>query len=233
MDIDSKLSEAQQSETATEKKPAVKAANIKSLRHSLIGSIVCLVALVSVFVAQTFAYFTDSSTVGSNQITTGSMNVSLVRVDGNGSFDLSADPIRVMPSSVIDHGKVGAENSGTIPVYVRIKIEKTMLNAEHYISPAWRDLVTCNVMANDDTLPEEKRDLWVYRDGYYYYKIALAPGEQTTSLFDKVIFDPQMGNEFKNCSIQFKIICQSVQSGNNSPDPTTAWGWPAEQSLSE
>ena len=203
------------------------------LIKSLIGTFVFLLAAFSVFAAQTFAYFTDSSNSSANQINTGSLEMSIMDVNDGGSFDWSAQPINIMPASVFTYGGVGVQNSGNIPVYIRIKVEKTIIHSEHEISPGWEDLISCNFMANNETLSEDQRDLWIYHEGYYYYKIALVPGDQTTSLFDKVLFSPAMGNEFKNSSIQFTVICQAVQSGGNSPDPTTAWGWPDGNSLSQ
>ena len=88
-------------------------------------------------------------------------------------------------------------------------------------------------MAKNSTLPEEEQDLWVYHEGYSYYKRALTPGEKTTALFDKVLFAPNMGNNFENCAISLRLICQAVQSNGNSEDPTTAWGWPADTGSSD
>ena len=191
-----------------------------------IGPIIFMIALVAIFSAQTFAYFTDSSATQSNQIITGSIDVSFIEVSEDGNFSWSADPVQIMPASVYTYGGVGVENNGTIPVYIRIKVEKTIIQSEHEISPGWEHLIDCNFMTNED-------NNWVYHEGYYYYKFALASEEQTTSLFEKVLFAPEMGNEFKNSSIQFKLICQSVQANGNSPDPTTAWGWPENSNLSE
>ena len=215
----------EQIEYTTENAPTKKIVKDKGLRRSLIGSIVFLIAIVSIFAAQTFAYFTDSSVAEANKIITGSIDISIIEVDGNGNFDWSAEPVRMMPATVFTYGQVGVENAGTIPVYIRIKVEKSIIESEHEISPSWEDLINCNFMAGED-------DLWVYHEGYYYYKFALASGEQTTTLFDTVLFAPEMGNEFKNSSIQFKLICQSVQAGGNSPDPITAWGWPEDNSVS-
>ena len=212
--------------------PVVKKATSATtqLGRSLIGTIALLIVTVSIFVAQTFAYFTDSSSTQKNRITPGKLDISIIEVNEGGNFDWMAQPVKVMPASVFTYGGVGVQNTGTLPVYIRIKVEKSILQSEHEISPGWESLIACNFMANNDSLPEEQKDLWVYHEGYYYYKKALAPGEETTSLFDTVLFSPNMGNEFKNCSIQFKLLCQSVQSGGNSLDPTTAWGWPDEQS---
>ena len=204
------------------------------LIRSLIGTFAFIIVAFSIFAAQTYAFFTDSSSSNTNIVDAGSLEMSLIDVNNGGSFDWSAQPMKIMPASVFRYGGVGVQNSGNIPFYVRIKVEKTIIYSEHEISPGWEELITCNfTAANYENLPEDQRSLWVYHEGYYYYKVAVEPGEQTTSLFDKVIFSPAMGNEFANSSIQFSVVCQTVQSGGNSPDPTTAWGWPEENSVSE
>lgn len=205
-------------------------ASDKRFRRTLIATFLLLFVSVSVFVAQTYAYFTDTTTSQSNSITPGQIGTALINVSDGGSFDWSARPVNMMPATVYSFDGVGVKNTGTLPVYVRIKVEKNILQSENEMSPGWEEYIACNFMANDASLPEEQRDLWIYHEGYYYYKLALAPTEATTSLFDTVIFSPAMGNEFRNCSVQFKLICQTVQSGGNSPDPTTAWGWPDGQS---
>ena len=205
----------------------------KRLVRALVGSFVSLFISMFAFSALTFAYFNDTSTAGNNTIVAGSIDMSLVEVDSNGNFEWTAQPVKISPASSFRYGSVGAENKGSIPIYVRIKVEKTILYAEHEISPGWEELIDCNFMANDHELPEEKRDLWIYHEGYYYYKLSLAPGEQTTSLFDTVTFAPDIGNEFENSSIQFRLICQSVQSSGNSSSPIYARGWPTDAGSSE
>ena len=227
-----KLNDTEKTEYTQQPVPKKKSAKPKSVMHIPIITIVFMIAISAIFVGQTYAYFTDTSSSTSNRIAAGSVGVSLIEVNDNGSFNWDAYPIKIMPASVYTYGGVGAKNTGTLPVYVRIKVEKTLLYSEHEISPGWEDHIRCNFMANDASLPEDMQDMWVYHEGYYYYKVALEAGEETTSLFDKVLFDPEMGNEFKNSTIQFKLVCQSVQAGGNSSDPVTAWGWPADGGLS-
>ncbi len=212
----------------TESAPEAEVTRHKSGIRFPFAPVISLLAIMAIFAAQTFAYFRDSSTAESMTITAGSLDISLIEVSRSGSFRMNTEPIKMMPAGVYSYGGVGAKNSGTLPVYVRIKVEKTILQSEHEISPGWESLIACNFGASNEALPEEQRDLWAYNEGYYYYKATLAPGEQTTALFDKVLFSPGMGNEFENSSIRFDVICQSVQASNNSPDPITAWGWPAE-----
>ena len=114
-----------------------------------------------------------------------------------------------------------------MPIYVRIKIEKSILESENEMPSDWESLISCNFLLDDESTPEIHEGLWSYRDGYYYYIIDVAPDATTAPLFDTVIFSPDMGNEFENSRIQFRVICQSVQANGNSDSPFTAWGWPA------
>ena len=232
MDVNSQATINDKTEYTSQATSAEVALKGKTDFRLIVGTIIFLIVIMAIFAAQTFAYFTYSEDTAANKIISGAVDMSIIEVNNNGNFDWSAQPIKIMPASVYTYGGVGVKNSGTLPIYIRIKVEKTIIHSESEISPGWERLIDCNFMANNESLPEEQRDLWIYHEGYYYYKIALEPEEQTTSLFDKVLFAPEMGNEFKNCSIKFDVICQSVQAGGNSPDPTTAWGWPGENGLS-
>ena len=220
-------------ESTAQAAPVAEVAKHKSGIRFPFAPVISLLAIMAVFAAQTFAFFTDSKSADSSKIIPGALDISLIEVASGGSFTLSAEPIKMMPAGVYSYGGVGAKNTGTIPVYIRFKVEKTIIRSEHEISPGWESLIDCNFGASDGSLPEAQRDLWVYHEGYYYYKIALAPGEQTTTLFDKVLFSPGMGNEFENSSIEFHVICESVQSDNNAADPIDAWGWPAVIGVAE
>ena len=200
-------------------------AGINNLKRSLILTAVLMIVTLSLFLGQTFAYFTDYASVDENRIEAGGLGIELIKLDEDGA-DWSTDPIRMLPSSTHEYGGVSVQNTATLPVYLRIKVEKSIINSENEIPVGWEDLVICNFMENDEALIEENRDLWVYHDGYYYYKNPLEVGAVTTSLFDTVTFSESMGNEFANSSIEIKLICQAVQSRGNSPDPITAWGWP-------
>ncbi|MBR4873325.1 MAG: hypothetical protein IKV00_05780 [Clostridia bacterium] len=192
----------------------------KTLEKSLMSALVLLVVTLGFFTAQTYAYFVESTTSSENNIIAGHMEVEVISVhdDDGGETDYSAIPTKIMPGSSVTRGDVIVKNAGSLPMYVRIYVEKTIFQSENEISADLDSLIYCN-FSTDGT--------WVYQDGYYYYTDALAPGELTTALFDTVIFSPNMGNEFKNSKLQFKVICQSVQSNGNSDDPLTAWGWPS------
>ena len=203
--------------------------NKKSLKRSLLATLVLLVATVGIFAAQTYAYFNNATTSGDNRILTGELDVELIEIggDGQGENSLAVPPARIVPGSSVAGSKVIVKNAGTLPVYVRVKIEKTILQAENEIPDGWAELVSCNFSAGGNST-DGAQSLWKYHDGDYYYIVSVYPGAGTTSLFDTVSFSAQMGNAFENSRIQLKVVCQSVQANGNSDDPLTAWGWPAE-----
>ena len=192
----------------------------KTLERSLISALVLLVVTLGFFTAQTYAYFVESTTSGANQVITGHLDVELLTIhdDDGGQPERAAIPTKIMPGTSVKQGEVVVKNAGSLPVYVRVQVEKSILESENEISADLDSLIFCNFMADGS---------WVLQDGYYYYTEALVPGDLTTALFDTVIFSPNMGNEFKNSKIQFRVICQSVQSNGNSDNPLTAFGWPS------
>lgn len=52
-------------------------------------------------------------------------------------------------------------------------------------------------------------------DGYYYYSEAVPAERETQVLFREVRFDPDMGNEYQNCTAYIKIEAEAVQTANN------------------
>lgn len=64
------------------------------------------------------------------------------------------------------------------------------------------------------------------KDGYYYYKEALKPGEVTAPIFTAVTFKPEMGNEYQNATATVDVSAQAVQTANNGDTVMDAKGWP-------
>lgn len=101
-------------------------------------------------------------------------------------------------------------------------------------SDAWiRVLITKNIqLAGDGTpntaLVELELNIadWTEKDGYYYYKEALKPGEVTAPIFTAVTFKPEMGNEYQNATATVDVSAQAVQTANNGDTVMDAKGWP-------
>ena len=203
----------------------------RSIKKSFVTTLVVLLVAIVSFSAQTYAYFVDSTTSEDNRIASGTLGVELIQVQESGEqVEHPIAPVRILPGTSIKR-EVSVRNTGTLPVYLRIKIEKSILESENEIPSGWEDLITCNFKVDDESTPEVSEGLWVYRDGYYYYMIDVVSGAITAPLFDTVSISAVMGNEFENSKIGIRVICQAVQSGSNSDSPLTAWGWPDASTL--
>ena len=203
--------------------------SLKKFRNSIIASFLFFVIAIAIFSAQTYAYFWDTRMSSSNTIIPGNVDIEILEVnESNEPQNAVLSPISYMPGSKIEKS-VKVKNTGSLSVYVRIKIEKKVLNEENNLPDGWEELITCDFNLDDDSTPDIIENPWIYRDGYYYYHIEVDPQSITASLFDAVLFSETMGNEFANQKIEFKIICQTVQANGNSDNPLDATGWPGEQ----
>ncbi len=163
--------------------------------------------------AGTAAIYTAEETANS-VIITGLVNVNLVEENGEGQFLPSGGVMDVVPGMTVDRAAY-VENLGNVPVFVRVKVEKTLsaafdagegLNVEH---------ISLNLNA----------EKWKEKGGFYYYYSILHPGERTEPLFTAVSFSPEMGNAYMDASFRLYVLGQAVQSANNGYDPLMALGW--------
>lgn len=201
--------------------------SVKKFRNSIIGSFLFLFVMLGIFVAQTYAYFWDQTTV-TNKIQSGRLDVELLELKATGEeLPFNLEPVRFLPGTTVNK-TFKISNKGDVPVYVRVKIEKKITNLEKNLPDGWEELISCEFNLDDESTPDVTERLWTYRDGYYYYHGKIDPNTITPSLFDKISFSTEMGNEFANTKLEFKVICQSVQANGNSSSPLTAWGWPTE-----
>ena len=184
----------------------------KQLRKRLMLLGAVLVSL-SVLAGGTIAYFTAEETVY-NVITTGELKMDLVEETTDGEPWPEGGISGVMPGMIVDK-KAYVENEGDIEFYTRMRIGMEMedrngkrLSAEH---------VELDINTKD----------WTEKDGYYYYKKPLKPGEKTEPLFTKVSFDVRMGNEYMKSKLEIYVHAEAVQSKNNGTDALSASGWSA------
>ena len=191
----------------------------KRLRNSLILSFLFITIMAAIFSAQTYAYFWDNSKAEENRIIAGHLNVEFLEVSDTEDQTTVSAPIKFMPGTRVEKN-VTILNSGNLPIYVRIKIEKTIINLENEMPEGWEELISCNIN------PDGSSENWIYRDGYYYYHTKVEPNSVTSALFDEIYFSELIGNEFMGKSVEFKIICEATQSNGNTSSPLTASGWP-------
>ena len=184
-----------------------------------------MAAIVASFVGGTVAYFTDTVTSRDNVIiSTGSASVGLLDVTlPHGSVDpsLGGEAISVLPGYTISK-TVTAKNTGTYPLYVRVKLDYDITLDERYADMQGsvdKSLVSLNINTEN----------WILRDGYYYYGKSLPHGETAPALMTAVTFSSDMGNMYKNSTITFNIVMEVVQSNNNGTNVFEATGWASSE----
>lgn len=181
------------------------------MKRKLLIIALCMV-LLTVSVAGSLAYFSEKSEIVHNIIATGSVEIEINETDENG------DPFEnvegAMPGA--SYGKVvTVKNTGSGAAYVRVEVDSGITKSDR--SQGDVSLITLDINTTD----------WELKDGYYYYKSALAPGEETVPLFTEVSISGDMDNDYQNCKVNVDVSAQAVQSANNGSSALTAAGWPA------
>ncbi len=106
--------------------------------------------------------------------------------------------------------KVQVENTGTLDVAVRVKVEKVWGD--------YRDksgqLVVNHTLSTDNIQIDYNTSDWFYQnDGYFYYKGVLSPNEMTPALFDSFTIDGETtGGAYKNKSADIIVTMELVQA---------------------
>lgn len=178
--------------------------------------LVLFIACLSVAAYSTIAYFTAEDTA-TNVITAGNIRIELeeTAVSENGELVPFEDLNGVMPGADVSK-IVQVKNTGSQPAYVRIQMEKVITLAEGASGEADVNLLSCDLNEED----------WAQKDGYYYYKEPLAPGEKTEPLFTKVTFSKEMDNLYQNSKTRINIVAFATQVANNGATVWDASGWP-------
>ena len=199
----------------------------KNLKISLIATLLFVLVTIVLFSAQTYAYFTSNDSSDQNQIVSGQLDIELIEMKETANGETAyINPVEIMPATSVSK-IVKVENAGNLPVYIRIKIEKSINKPENSLPANWQDLISCDFDL-DDASTEEMEGLWTYQDGYYYYNLPLEAGSATVPLFETVFFSAEMGNAFTNSTISFTIKCEATQANGNGNSPMEAVGWPVD-----
>lgn len=183
-----------------------------------IAALVVFIAVAVMSISGTMAYFTADN-IATNVITSGNIKIDLVEMEKTADGELVPFENKdgVMPGDQISK-IVTVKNTGDNPAYIRVQVNKTVTLASGIVSETGSDLITCDYNTSN----------WTYKDGYYYYNEALAPGAETEPLFTTVVFSSAMGNMFQNCSAQIDVKAFAVQVKNNGANVFEAAGWPVE-----
>ena len=179
---------------------------------------------VAITASGTMAYFTSEDTAH-NVITSGSVNIAVVETMLDGT-ELKAFPEEgitgVMPGSTVSK-IVSIRNTGRSDAWIRVRVSIEVKDGEGL--PLDTGVVGFTVEGP-----------WFNgEDGYYYYSEAVPAERETQVLFREVRFDPDMGNEYQNCTAYIKIEAEAVQTANNPiPDGGTVRdvaGWPGAEGV--
>ena len=180
------------------------------MKRKLLIIALCMV-LVTMSVAGSLAYFSEKSEIVHNIITTGSVEIEINETDENG--DPFEDVEGAMPGG--SYGKVvTVKNTGAGAAYVRMLVSTSVTMADGTQGDV--SLISLDINTAD----------WELKDGFYYYKSALAPGEETAPLFTEVSISGDMDNDYQSSTINVDVSAQAVQSANNGDSALTAKGWP-------
>lgn len=181
-----------------------------------ITTLAALLIVASLAAYGTLAYFTDSEDA-LNKITTGNVDIELYDLGSDGE-DFPAEGLTdIMPGSTVVK-EVSVENIGDNPVYIRVKFDKSIEAGEG--APTGTTLDFTDITLDLDLTG------WTLVGDWYYYNTALAPGVETNTLLENVIFGSGLGNAYMNAYIEINVIAEAVQAANNGADPTLAAGWP-------
>ena len=179
-------------------------------RKLLILSVLAI--CIATLAAGTLAYFT-SEEKAHNVITTGGVEIAVQEWEDENKQTPFEDLEGIMPGMTVT--KIAEiKNTGASDAWIRVLITKNIQ------------------LAGDGTpntaLVEPELNIadWTEKDGYYYYKEALKPGEVTAPIFTAVTFKPEMGNEYQNATATVDVSAQAVQTANNGDTVMDAKGWP-------
>ena len=187
-----------------------------------IFSLAVVLICLSVLGSGTLAYFTDSTTAH-NVITTGNIDIELIETKANGEPFVNV--IGVMPGAEVSK-IVQVKNVGANEAWIRVSVDKDITLANGNAGDT-RYLMTSYQNSGINAIYNSQN--WILKDGYYYYKKALAAGETTEPLFNTVLFDTSMGNEYQNSTAQVYVYAEATQVANNGESVLEASGWPEVQ----
>lgn len=182
------------------------------LRISVIALAAMLVTLMS---QATLAYYT---TVGkaTNVVTSGNIRFIIQEMTDQGTA-FPGEGVYIVPGDVVSK-EVSIKSDCDHPFYLRVKVIYGVNSQE--------------LSADDCFKLNINEEYWELRDGWYYYKGIVNPGETTPDVFSHVeIVGAKVDNSYIGKTLTLTVNAQAVQSENNpltDGNTYTASGWPKE-----
>ena len=188
-------------------------------RKLLILSVLAI--CIATFAVGTLAYVSSEVTTH-NVITTGGVDIELLEWADEAKQTPFEDKTGVMPKTSVTKIVEVKNKDTSAEAWIRVRVEKKIEldlannKAAKGVTPN-TDLVVLKDINTAD---------WELKDGYYYYKHPVKPGETTSPLFKTVYFDETMGNAYQNAKATVSVYAQAVQTANNGKTVMDAAGWP-------
>lgn len=190
---------------------------MKTAKFKLIAIIAAFAITLASFIHTTVSFFVDSVVSPNGYIATGSTDVELVSSSVGGGAQMPDGSIRIMPGQTVEKS-VSAKNTGTLPLYVRVKVTPEIVLADAYQAHT-NEIDTSLIVFDFDT------ENWLLKDGYYHYADALTGGTATNDLFTQITFSKDMGNIYKDGKMHVTVRIEVVQANNNGENVLQATGW--------
>ena len=175
--------------------------------------IAAILVVLAILGTGTLAYFT-TRVVTHNVITSGDIDIQLVEtaIKNGQEVDYVNNSTGLMPGQ--DHSKiVKVRNTGSNPAWVRLKVQISITDET---GKALSDAVL------DIDYDTGINGAWEEKDGAFYYKQKLDPGNLTKPLFRTVSFLKSAGDEYQNAKIGIAVQAEGIQYENNT-NYATAW----------
>lgn len=188
--------------------------NMRRFGGQRLISLICLVVCCAALIASGTLAFYSAEETAKNVMATGKLDIDLKEETDGGQPWPDGGFENIMPGMDVTKIVYG-ENTGTMDVWLRVKLAKTITPAEGVEAELNFEQITLDINTAD----------WTEKDGYYYYNKALKPGEKSVPLFTNVHFGEKLGNEYMNARAEIEVRMQAVQASNNGDSALTASGW--------
>lgn len=192
------------------------------------GAIVCLAAILA---AGTLAYFTDD-VVTHNVITSSEIDISVQENVPNGkpivdpeTKEITGYSIEGVMPKTTETKEVKVRNDSMQTAWIRVQLTHVIKNKAGTKMPNAVD----GVELIQYPIPEEVKDNWIEKDGWYYYTKPVSGGAATSLLIKEVKFAPEMDNPYQECTVELSVNAQAVQyvhNGDETDNVMDARGWP-------
>lgn len=176
-----------------------------------------IIGCVAILASGSIAYFTAE---GSTQLNykAGKLEIKIIQ-DTTGA-DRSGRPGQIEFSEIMPgtqrSNSIRVQNISSQAAYVRVMVQKQIQLAPGVLGEPDETLINLNINHQD----------WFEKDGYYYFRKPLTPGQLTEPLFTTVNFSPMMNDLYQASKISIKVSADAVQVENNGQDVEKAAGWP-------